>query len=426
VSGPPEPGVETPLWEAPLWEALCAAAAGAPGPVAELATVDGSPRLGWVLPPPWPAVEAAVGRVGPAAPLVVATTGGWAFGLRALAEAAARSDVLVLDVLDPAAVDGARGTVLAVSASGGTAETVALASALGQRLRTTPRWLTGRMLSPAGLDDQVALFAAPLSTPFLAVAALLFDGMEHRYARFVAEVGRIGPWAERAAAAPWTVLGLPPGAGEGLAAYALQAVHQGLGGKSPGEPWREVTVGPARASSDTVIEIPDFREPDPLVRVMLTCYAVNAVVACTGVRSGLRFAEHAGVDTYKRLIGRPAAPVAVEPSGIVPFCAAWARDRTGLRRGHLVSYEPAFPAGPAAAELTTRTGIPWQPGTGSRWNHHSFQTVNGRDDTGVVVVGPPSTAHPLSRLQADIAAATAAALGARAAHVRVDDGGNTP
>jgi hypothetical protein len=404
------------------WEALCAAAAGAPGDIADLATVDGSPRLGWVLPPPWPMVEAALRPVGLVSPLVVATTGGWAFGLRALAETAGRSDVLVLDVLDPAAVEGARGTVLAVSASGATAETVALASALEEGLRTTTRWLTGRGLSPVGLDDQVALFAAPLSTPFLAVAALLFDGLEHRYARFAAEVGWIGPWAAHASATPWTVLGLPLGAGEGLVAYALQAVHQALGGKSAGEPWREVVVGRA-GPSDATIEIPDFPESDPLVRLMLTCYAVNAVVACTGVRSGLRFAEHAGVGAYKRLIGRAAAPVVIDPSGIVPFCAAWARDRAGLRRAHLVSYEPAFPAGPAAAALTGRTGIPWHPGTGSRWNHHSFQPINGRDDTGVVVVGPPSTVHPLSRLQADIAAATAAALGGRAAHIRVDDGG---
>ena len=69
-------------------------------------------------------------------------------------------------------------------------------------------------MSPLGLDDQVALFAAPLSTPFLAVAALLFDGMEHRYARFAAEVRWIGPWAAQASATPWTVLALPPGAGE--------------------------------------------------------------------------------------------------------------------------------------------------------------------------------------------------------------------
>jgi hypothetical protein len=170
--------------------------------------------------------------------------------------------------------------------------------------------------------------------------------------------------------------------------------------------------------------MPDFPGSDPLVRVMLTCYAVNALVACTGVRSGLRFAEHAGVGAYKRLIGRPAAPVVIDPGGIVPFCAAWARDRAWLRRVHLVSYEPAFSAGAAAAELTGRTGIRWHPGTGSRWNHQSFQPVNGRDDTGVVVVGPPSTTHPLTRLQADIAAATAAALGGRAAHIRVDDGGN--
>jgi hypothetical protein len=406
-----------------MWEALCAAAAGAPGDIADLATVDGSPRLGWVLPPPWPTVEAAVRPVGLAPPLVVATTGGWAFGLRALAEAAGRTDVLVLDLLDPVAVEGARGTVLAVSASGATAETVALASALEDRLRTTPRWLTGCALSTVGLNDQVALFAAPLSTPFLAVAALLFDGMEHRYARFAAEVDWIGPWAAQASAMPWTVLALPPGAGQGLTAYALQAVHQSLGGKSAGEPWREV-IGRA-GPSDAVIEMPDFPESDPLVRVMLMCYAVNAVVACTGVRSGLRFAEHAGVGAYKRLIGRPAAPVVIDPGGIVPFCAAWARDRAGLRRVHLVSYEPAFPAGPAAAELTGRTGIPWHPGIGSRWNHQSFQPVNGRDDTGVVVVGPSSTVHPLSRLQADIAAATAAALGGRAAHIRIDDRGSS-
>lgn len=407
----------------PLWEALVAAATGAPGDVADLATVDGSPRLGWVLPPPWPVVEAALDPVRLAAPLVVATTGGWAFALRALAEAAGRSDVRVLDVLDPAAVEGARGTVLAVSASGATAETVALVSALGEHRRSTVGWITGRGLSPAGRDDQVALFAAPLSAPFLAVAALLFDGMEHRYARFTAELEWIGPWAARASATPWTVLRLPPDAGDGLVAYALQAVHQALGGKSAGAPWRDVTVGRAEPSG-SMIEIPDVPEPDPLVRVMLTCYAVNAVVACTGVRSGLRFAEHAGVVAYKRLIGRSAAPVALERTRMVPFCAAWARGRAGLRRAHLVSYEPAFPAGPAAADLTGRTGIRWHPGTGSRWNHHSFQAVNGRDDTGVVVVGPRRTAHPISRLQADIAAATAAALGDNAAHVRLDDGGN--
>jgi hypothetical protein len=418
-----------------LWQTIYRAATGChdgpAGTVRTLASVDGRPRLGWVVPPPWNEV---VGALRPWAHLtgtrrlIQVGTGGWAFAARALVELDGpwSERLTVLDVLDPAAVDGAAGGtgLVAVSESGRTLETRVLTEATRQRYGLRPHLLTGDRLWLRRANPSVALFGAPLTVPFLLAAATGTPDVGEAYRRFAARTDAIGRWAADAATrvpdgACRLRVNLPPGSPAGLRLYALQALRQGLGGE-PGTAglWADTGRGPGDGCRrpDLTVDLP-VDTGDALTGLMESFHAINALVACVGLRRGIPFASHTSVDAYKRLVGHPGSPP--EPLAtdlIVPRAAGWLRERPALTDGHLVCYEPALTAGLAgdAAHLAAGSGRPWEVHPGTTWNHHSFQAVYGEPTIGVVVVAPTDTGDPLRRTRAGIAAATGAALGSRA------------
>jgi hypothetical protein len=428
-----------------LWAAVRAAAAGArhgaAGRVAELATVGGSPRLGWVLPPPWPRIDAILREVRPRparrGTLLLVGTGGWAFAARAMAESAdAGHRLQVLDRLDARRVaEPARPAALVVvSESGRTLETVHLAAVLEARTRLTPVRLEGARMSLLPEAPTTALFGAPLSTPFLlAMATVHGDALEDAYAQFTTTTEHLGRWAAETADdldAEASIRLRLTGAEEegeeeegversGLDLFALQALRQALGGKSgpQGPRWQ---VGPGSAPDETVVGPPPLpahlTEP---ARLMARLYAVCALTACLGVRLGLKFAEHPAVDRYKRLVGT----VQPRPEYVDPHHSA--EHVTPLLRGlgedgvlHVVTYESAPDTTRTMRRtreaLDRRLGIRTEFHTGSAWNHHSYQAVAGDPRARVLAWLPAEDGDPLTALQRDIAAATCASLPGRA------------
>jgi hypothetical protein len=453
-----------------LWSAVRRAAArdggghaarghlGHAATVADLATVGGVPRLGWVLPPPVPAVARRLLRYRPlleAGRTTLVGTGAWAFTARA-ATGGAVGGLRVVDRLG-AAAGPATEAVVAVSESGTTLETRLLAATLAAAWGVEPVALGGTdlWLDPAAPSG--ALFAAPLSVPFLLAAALDRAGRLPRratgdpamtavravltaYRGFAARSDEAGLWASavsrRIATAPGRVaLTVPADLGEGMRLFALQLLRQGLGGKDGGPHlWWDVDGGapcPRRASTGTALRLgpPPLRHGNRLTRLMLHCYAVAALVACTGARHGVRFAAHPAVDNYKRLVAScltdPPEAVDVTGDGIVVAAATWLSRREHLARAHLVRYDPhparALPE--AERRLESLTGRRWEAHPGSTWNHHSYQAVAGERHTGVVAVyaAPAPTPCPSrdpAATQAALAGATCASLGHRALLLR--------
>ncbi|MEH1123211.1 hypothetical protein [Micromonospora sp. CPCC 206061] len=429
-----------------LWDAVCAAAAGhrrgTAGAAAELATVDGVPRLGWAAPPPWRAVRRALlpfGDLLRADRVVFVGTGGWAFGLRAVAETADPAGRLrIVDRLDPAAVaealnDAPAATVVvAVSESGRTTETALLAEALRDRFALAPRWLRGADIPIDPRRPTVALFGAPVSRPFLLAAALAggdLSALGEAYRGFLGLAWATGRWAAAASRripeTPSRVrLVLPHGSGAGLVLFVLQSIRQGLGGKVAStreEPWWEVGTAPAEGAVTLRLPAPRGRVPT-LTRLMTHCHAAAALVACVGLQRGIRFADHPAVRHYKELLGGALPdPLPVPAGELLPHAAAWLRRRPELARAHLVCYDPAaWPrlAG-AVPRLATLSRGGWEVHRGSTWNHHSYQAAYPAADLGVVAIAPPAALDPLTRAQANIAAATCASLGERALLLRL-------
>ena len=356
-------------------------------------------RYGWACPPAWSTVDRAVTTLaaGLPAPVLVLGTGGWAFAVDALGSDRVRA----LDDLDPYVLARvpAPASVLAISSSGATAETRALA-------RTFPptRWLTGRDLSPRGLDDQVALYGAPLSTAFLLPAALAYPAeFRDAYRDLAAGHRRLGlAAADRAVRlGPGDLTVAPPAwAGDGLRHWLLQLGRQVLGGKSAGYAPRITLVdGPAAL---------DLRAARPgLAGLMTLLFHAAVLVACLAVRHGLAPTEHPNVAAYKGRLGRRGH--AYPTADLAGFAAGWLADRPGLTTLHVVRYggDPAPLPGPAA--FAAATGRRVEVHRGSAWNHHSFQAVYREDRTAVLVVA--GTQNGLLR---DIAEATRLALGDRA------------
>jgi hypothetical protein len=438
-----------------LWSAVCAAAAGsragAAGTVARLCRAGGSPRLGWVHPPPWPVVAGqlsaiAAGLRGPAVRrVVVLGTGGWSFAGQALTETTDRGTVAVLDSLDPAAIrrrlpaaPGAAG-YLAVSGSGTTVETRLLADAAATCAPGPLVWLrdlagppAGFPLSPRGLPDQVAMLGAPLSTAFLAPAQLLDRaGLAGAYERLAGSYHRLGAEAARLATAvpadrPVELRYAVPGwAGAGLRRWLLQLGRQVLAGKS--SRFRpEVGIG---ENAGGTLDLRGFQRGLPGLLELL--YTAGVFTACLGLRAGLEVAEHRHVRAYKDLLAaEPTEPAPATMDELPRLAAEWLAGRPELRRLHVVHYWSAAPDG--AARFTAATGRPCEVHEGSAWNHHSFQATYADPHAAVLLVtratsgGEPD--HPALAAAAGalarIAHATHLALPDRSRLVRLAGGGD--
>ncbi|WP_165945548.1 hypothetical protein [Micromonospora sp. KC606] len=412
-----------------LWSAVLSAAAGsragAAGVVAEQCTTAGSARLGWASPPPWSAVRQSVAAVQAAlnvpagAEVVLLGTGGWCFAVRALIETTGGSAGLTtLDSLDPAAIEqvlaagaGASRGVLAVSGSGATLETRRLAEAVPPRGGGRLVWLRDEgappdtfPLSPRGGPDQVAMLGAPLSTAFLAAAAVV-DGaaLAAAYPRFLARHHRIGAAAARHAVAvppegtPRLRFVVPPWAGPGLRRWLLQLGRQVLGGKPGGfrptvELQSTVEVAPAGVDADppdVVLDLGGLRRDLPALLDGL--YAAGVFVASVGLRAGLGVADHANVRVYKERLAHPdpddpsCPPVAA--ADLPGAASAWLASRPELARLHVVGYwSDAERNIPPAGQFAAATGRPCEVHEGSAWNHHSFQAVYPDPTVAVLIV----------------------------------------
>lgn len=421
-----------------LWASVQAAAAGArhgaAGRVAELATVEGTPRLGWVLPPPWPLIDAVLREVRPRpdrrGTLLLVGTGGWAFAGRAVVESAdAGRRLQVLDRLDPRALSTIErpAAIVAVSESGRTLETAGLAAELRARTRLTPVRLGGARIGLVPGAPTVALFGAPLSTPFLLIMATVYgDALEDAYGRFTTWTEHLGEWAADAADTVTgeqhirlRVTGAEGGEQSGFRLFALQALRQALGGKSGarGPRWE---VGPGSAPGEAVVELPELPADFPrAARLMARLYGVCALTACLGLRQGLNFAEHPAVHRYKRLVGKvEPRPEHVDPRRSAEHLTPMLRQlgRHGVL--HVVSYESASDAtrtmSQTLAALRCRSGVRMELHTGSSWNHHSYQAVAADPQARVLAWLPAEDGDSLTALQRDIAAATCASLPGRA------------
>lgn len=414
-----------------LWSAVKAAANGGRGAqgdaIARLASVDGVPRLGWVLAPPWPVVDRFLRlheETMRADRLVFAATGGWAFGARAAAESARAGRRLhVVDRLDPTAVAAlptARGRTAAVtvSESGRTLETCALAAVLRARKHLNPVWLGGGDRLSLGDGATTALYGAPLSLPFLLAARMAHgEAVREAYEGFAGLADDIGTWAATMALEVTDLerTGLHlgrHGRQEGLRLFALQALRQGLGGKAEST-YPDLIRDLLPAPFDAVIRIPAVSTLPALTRTMAALYAVSALTACIGILRGLPFAEHRNVDAYKRLVGSICPqPVRIDDTSLGDQLAKHLSEREGTRALHAVCYERRWP--PEYVGTVVRTcrerGVSAEIHLGSTWNHHSYQAIHGRSDIQVVAIAPSLRPDPLTRLQRRIAAATCASL----------------
>jgi hypothetical protein len=331
-------------------------------------------------------------------PLLVLGTGGWSFAVEAIGSQRVRA----LDDLDPwvLAHTTVPASTVAVSSSGATAETRALAEVF-----PPSRWLTSRQLSPRGVDDQLAIFGAPLSTAFLMSAALACPAaFRDAYVDLVAAHHRLGSAAAdlamRLGDSDLTVA--PPAwANAGLRHWLLQLGRQVLGGKS-------ATYAPKVTLVDAGPAALDLRTaPSGIAGLMTVLYRAAMLVACLAVRHDLPVTEHPNVAAYKRLLGS-RGPVH-HASDLAGFVADWLADRPDLTALHVVRYGGDPAPLPDAAELAAASGRPVEVHRGSAWNHHSFQAVYTERTTAVLVVA--GTAGGLLR---DIAEATRLALGGRA------------
>jgi hypothetical protein len=462
-----------------LWEGLVAAARGEPSsPIAAAALMlsadGGQPRLGWVTPVPWTGLERRLAQAWRMPPsrggLLIAATGGWAFAARAVAESAGPPGRLtVADTLDAPSLahvfaDACRheAGAITVSASGQTYETRLLAHlislAWGSRAdiphpiceATVPGGLS---LTPKTAVN--ALFGAPVSVPFalagVAAGMHLFRAAYSSFAEAAYEVGH------RAAALACAILlapelrldvVLPACAGEGVRLWALQALRQGLGGRPHRPIWCEVRMDGDRTcpAADPAAQRVDLAEALPagipapargtaesLAAAMTVMYATAVLTACLGIRSGIVFTSHPAVRKYKILLNAhpECAEKTVGGDGVTDAATQWLTARTGLAGAHLVWYSSG-PPGVTATRLTELTGLGWEVHAGSRWNHHSYQAVQGESRLGVVAVvhqDPPAVRtgdqaldtalRALNHHQASIARATCASLGNRALLVRV-------
>lgn len=466
-----------------LWEGLIAAARGEPSsPIARAALTlsadDGRPRLGWVTPVPWTGLEQRLAQARCMPPsragLLIAATGGWAFAARAVADSAGPPGRLtVADTLDApslahvfAAFDCRHeAAAITISASGQTYETRLLARlislAWGSRAdiphpiceATVPGGLS---LTPKTAVN--ALLGAPLSVPFalagVAIGKHHFRGAYASFAETAYEAGRRAAALARAIPlAPEVRLDvvLPAHAGEGVRLWALQALRQGLGGRPHRPIWCEVSVdggrtcpaaGPAARRVDLAWALPAGKPAaacgtaEALATAMTVMYATAVLTACLGIRSGIAFTSHPAVHKYKMLLNAhpECAETTVHSDGVTRAAAQWLTARTGLAGlagAHLVWYSSG-PPGVTATQLTEQTGLGWEVHAGSRWNHHSYQAVQGGSRLGVVAVvdqDPPAVRtgdraldaalRALHRHQARIARATCASLGNRALLLRV-------
>jgi hypothetical protein len=301
-------------------------------------------------------------------------------------------------------------------------ETTLLARTLTEH-GLVPHRLTGDQLWLDPQHPAVALLSAPLTVPFLATATLGAGSLATAYQDFAAKSDRVGRWAAAASerippGACRVRVRLPAGTSTGLRLFVLQALRQGLGGKDGTQGlWFDIAhdLPAAPSHHDLVITVPTAAAR-PLTRVMLCCYAAAALVACIGLRRGIRFAEHPSVDAYKSRLGNGGAhPTPIRQDQIIPYAAAWLRNRE-FTRGHLVCYDPDLMPSLAgrAPELAALSGHDWEIHPGSRWNHHSFQAVYGDPGTGVVAVTPHPGDDTLLRSQAALATASHAALADRA------------
>ncbi|MEJ3744882.1 hypothetical protein WEI85_16495 [Actinomycetes bacterium KLBMP 9797] len=467
-----------------LWSAVLAAAAGsragAARVVAERCTAAGSVRLGWAEPPPWAdvrrsvaAVRAALGlparaalgqpagtEVGePAATEVVLLgTGGWSFAARALVETTCPGAGLApLDSLDRAAIErvlaadaGAPRAVLAVSGSGATMETRCLVDAVPPRGGGRLVWLRDEgappdafPLSPRGRSDQVAMLGAPLSTAFLAAAAIVDDAaLADAYPRFLDRYRQIGAAAARRATAV-SLAGagrirfvVPHWAGPGLRRWLLQLGRQVLGGKSGASgrfrPMVEVVPAGATVDGGAVFDLGRVRRDLPALLDGL--YAAGVFVACVGLRAGLDVADHANVRAYKEHLAHadPDDPLGppVAATDLPGAAATWLARRPELARLHVVGYWSGAEEGlPPAARFAAATGRPCEVHEGSAWNHHSFQAVYPDPAVAVLIVtrgadtdagaAPPVRAAAWTLRQ--IAAATQRSLPDRSVLIAIKD-----
>jgi hypothetical protein len=455
-----------------LWTRLHDAAAGRGGSAArELAArcrLDGVDRLGWVRPACWPLVHraltpilAALRNRGDRAVLVLGT-GGWSFAARALTElaesadpagsAAAGSPARCLDSLDPwtirRAVGGGEtrpGAYLAISGSGSTVETrvltetvTALSPASVVRLYDRAAPPDAFPLSVNDATDHVAMLGAPLSTAFLAPAALAHpDALADAYTGLAERHHELALTAVEQATAmdtrgtPQVRIAAPAWAGEGLRTWLLQLGRQVLGGKSPG--YRpQVHVVPADEQPGTYdrdVALDLTAAPADLAGLLALMYTAGVFAACLALRAGLRPTEHGNVAAYKRLLadapGQPRPAARLTPEQVPAFAADWLAARPDLRRLHLVRYGGAPAPLPAASSLAEATGRPCEVHTGSAWNHHSYQAVYAESDTAVLVWAGPVQDGPLhtaSHTLRRLAEATHASLAERGALIETTGG----
>jgi hypothetical protein len=453
------------LWSV-LHDAVAGSREGLAGEVAGRCLSEGSPRLGWIFPPPWRTVERAIAAVlsalrqpEPHGVLPLAT-GGWSFAASAVRETVSQADpaglLAPLDSLDPATIRRAlRGpgqpprAFLAISASRATWETRILTTVMrghSDTARIPLVWLSDQTaipdvlsLSPRGEADQVAMLGAPLSTAFLAAAAMAdLAGLAGAYARLLRDYTDVGTAAVRRAAAvdvrgaPLIRFVPPQWAGNGLRLWLLQLGRQVLCGKSEVFRPRVDVAGPGAPDDLPDLLVDLGTPPGDLSGLMEVLYRAVVFTGCLALRASLPVAGQSHGGAYKQWLGRArrqAGPLPVVPSGDLPAAAAaWLADRQELTRLHVVRYESAA-TGPATASerFAAATGRACEVHLGSAWNHHSFHASYADPSVAVLVaVAPPETSAPAGQrlldaaaAQHEIAIATHLALGDRSMIVQL-------
>ncbi|KAL4905929.1 hypothetical protein BDW74DRAFT_152291 [Aspergillus multicolor] len=320
-----------------------------------------SSMLGWVVPPSWQQVERFLARALQMRPLIhkqnfiFCGTGAWAFSVGALRDLVHTKrnsiTISILGSLDPqglsnllSSLDLSTTVCIGISQSGTTLETIMLMETLrdcfdgaGLSYREHFLWLTDSSRSPEDVrsgEDSIrasrghdwekvnilpldvgdhadinALFCVPHSSLFFMAMALGHRGdasaVRHMYVQYIKladDIARsVVPIADHVASNRIEdfQMDLAEIASPNLENLIIQLIAQSLGSKQHGfNPRMHFASGVTPHA--TYLELPIPAEIPPLVKAMLTMYALSVFVAVVAYHRDISFVTHPKVNLYKQ------------------------------------------------------------------------------------------------------------------------------
>src|SRR5579872_5858029 len=178
--------------------------------------------------------------------------------------------------------------------------------------------------------------------------------------------------------------------------WVMQLIEQALGSKREGfHP--KVVIGPAHARLGVPpisFDIPEHLPP--VVKQMLVMHILEVLVALLADQKYIQFVTHDAVGVYKRETKRLLQSAILEPTSVtteelLAGASKQLRLRTKTQFIEIILYQHLPEERRAFLHEQFTAAFPLAITTtfvGSDWNHHSFQSAFGRDDTLYLIVAP--------------------------------------